>query len=407
MLSTLLALIGCGPLTADTAADRLERTLVRAVERKSELRHGILHVDAPARGLTGTWAAGDVHADTPFHAASVGKLFTAMTVLRLADEGVLSLDDPLSDWLDGAVWSGLPVVGGDDALASVTLAQLLGHRSGLPDYFESEIPTVDGAPSVSQLLVDEPDRTWSPHQLLDYTRAHFAAAGAPGETFAYADTNYDLVGLVVEAATGRAFHEAVREQVIDPLGLTHTWYYNHEAAPPGLDPIAGVWMEDVNLAGQPCLTADWAGGGIATTAGDLARFVRALVTNELVAFADLQQPRTDDALERGIDYGLGLWRIRPGRLFFALGGLPELQGASGSSGSFAYWLEEHDAVIVGHVRPAHVARGAHSLPAVQRGAHGGAARGGARRQPVRGTGITLTPGGGGGSSGTKKSGNSG
>ncbi len=154
---------------------------------------------------------------TPFLSTSIGKLFTAVAVLSLADEGVLSLDDSVTEWLDPGVYSGIPVEGGDPALQEVTIRRLLGQRSGIPDYFEGE--TADGAPNGLDLVDDDPERVWTPSALLTYTKEHFDPAGAPGEVFTYSDTNYDLLRLIVEEATGLPFHEVVAEKVLRPLAL--------------------------------------------------------------------------------------------------------------------------------------------------------------------------------------------
>ena len=94
------------------------------------------------------------------------------------------------------------------------------------------------------------------------------------------------------------------------------------------------------LTGTPALGLDGAGGGLETTTGDLVRFIRGLERGESVSLGVLGAGRTADALHRGIDYGFGLWHIRPGGMLFLLGGLPELQGVSGATGSYVYLLED-------------------------------------------------------------------
>lgn len=353
-MALMLVGMGCGhPQPRDVAAG-LGAAVREAVDEEDEVRSAVLLVDAPRLGLSGAWAAGVADertksaftTGTPFLSASVGKLFTAAAVLALQEKGVLSVSDPVARWIEPAVLKGLPVEGGDAALDKVTIAHLLAHRSGLPDYFEGS-STRDGAPTVLALMAAEPERTWSTKQLLDYTKAHFRSAGRPGEHFLYADTNYDLLGLVLEAAAGKPFHEVVRTQVIEPLGLRHTWYHSLGTPPPGAPPLADAWIGDFNATRRNSLTADGAGGGLATTAEDLRVFLRAMATGRLVPWAAFQASWTEDAMAPGIDYAFGLWRIRPGGVFFLLGHLPELRGASGATGSFAYYIPEYDAVVAG------------------------------------------------------------
>ncbi len=106
-------------------------------------------------------------------------------------------------------------------------------------------------------------------------------------------------------------------------------------------------MDDANLARTPALSLDWAGGGLATTTGDLRTFLRGLVAGEPVSLDAFQLEWTDDALSRGIDYAYGLWRIRPAGILFLLRGYPDLYGVSGSTGTYLYYVPAYDAVIAG------------------------------------------------------------
>jgi D-alanyl-D-alanine carboxypeptidase len=342
-------LIGCSRSNPpEQAESELEALLRKTVTKNETIRNAVLLVESPELGINGAWAAGiadersgaEMTVATPFLSASIGKLFTATLVISLAEEGILSLDDSLVDWLDASLIAGIPVQGGDTALGDVTIRRLLAQRSGLPDYFEGQ--TADGAPSIFELLVEAPERIWTPILLLDYVKSHYEPTGAPGEAFLYADTNYDLLGLIVEEATGQAFHEVLAERIFQPLGLQNTWMYTRSNAP-----YADVWIEDFNAARAPALSLDWAGGGLATTVGDLQTFLRSLLDGRPTSLESFQVEWTENAIAKGIDYGYGLWRIRPGKLSFLLKSYPEILGVSGSTGSFVYWVPEYDAVIVG------------------------------------------------------------
>jgi D-alanyl-D-alanine carboxypeptidase len=339
-----------GTITPEEARSEIEALFADAVEDPS-VHNAVLYVDAPGLTVRVSLAAGVAHAsdgapmttETPFLAASVGKLFTASTVMALVGDGMLSLDDPVIAHVDAARMNALPTA----APEAITLRDLLTHRSGLPDYFEGE--THDGAPNVLELLRTEPERSWTVDQLLDYTAEHFEAVGEPGDKFLYADTNYDLLGLVVESATGAPYPVAVRERVLVPLDLTRTWYYNDEPAPTvDGEPLryGDAFLDDTNVAGAPALSLDGAGGGVATTTRDLDRFMRGLLAGKPVALGELQESWTTRALGPGIDYALGLWRITP-RGVYPLLNDGEILGVSGSTGSFVYWAPEYDAVIAG------------------------------------------------------------
>lgn len=344
--------VGCG-LSGDAAVAKLDRAVLRVTERG--IHSAVLWVDAPRYGIQRGFAHGVANVaggvamtvDTPFLSASVGKLFVATAILRLVGDGRLSLEDPVTQFVSMDELQGLPVEGGDAAFAGMTIAMLLSHRTGLPDYFSD--PSHDGAPRLFDRIATEPDRVWTRREMLDYARAHYRPVGAPGVLFHYSDTNYDLLGLVLEAVTGKPFHEAVRELVLTPLGLERTWYHAFETAPEGVLATADVWIGGVNLGGTAALSVDQAGGGLVTTVGDLRDFLRALIDGRPVPLSSLSTDFTEDAMHAGIDVGRGAWRIRPGGIFFALAGLPTLEGHSGATGVWAYYAAEWDVVLTGAV----------------------------------------------------------
>lgn len=345
--SALAFLAGCATPTPETIEAKLDRSIEKAA-RKKAVRHAVLHVDSPVLGISGTWAHGDADgsgtpmtADTPFLSASVGKLFTAVAVVSLAEEGVLTLTDPVTDWLTPAQLEGLPV-----PMEQVQIRHLLGHRSGLPDYFVA--PTVDGTPTVFEQWASSPEQPWTREAMLGHTKDHQEAMGAPDELFHYADTNYTLLGLILESATGEAsFQDVVHARVIDPLGLDST-HYHHTVDGTRIDgDWAEAWAGDTPIAHAECMTGDLAGGGLVTTTQDLGLFLRALADGDPVGFDALSPAWSEDTFAKGMDYGYGLWRVRPGNVSFMLKGIPDLVGVSGATGSFAYYSEDWDAVVTG------------------------------------------------------------
>lgn len=349
LIFVLVVLTGCSRRSSPEDAElALEAMLSRTVARDKGVRNAVLLVDSPKLGINGSWAAGIAYegddtamtVQTPFLSASVGKLFTSSLVLSMVEEGVLSLDDSIVDWLNPSLITDLPAEGGEASLDEITVRRLLTHRSGLPDYFEGR--AADGAPNIFELITEAPERRWTPRLVLEYTKEHYEPAGKPGEVFLYADTNYDLLGFIVEAATGKPFQKVMTEQIFQSLNLGNTWMHAFSDTP-----YADAWIEDFNAAGTPALTLDVAGGGLATTVNDLRTFMRSLLDGQPVPLESFQAEWREDAMARGIDYGYGMWRIRPGGLFFLLNSYPEMLGVSGSTGSFLYWVSEYDAIITG------------------------------------------------------------
>ena len=148
------------------AMDKLQTALERSVDGEA-VRNAVLHVDAPRLEVERSWAAGiaeerdgrPMQPETPFLSASIGKLAVAATAFALADVAVLDLDAPIASVVAPDVLEGLPIAGGEDAITRISARMLLANRSGLPDYYDDQIhPTVDGAPSVAELMLTEPQR---------------------------------------------------------------------------------------------------------------------------------------------------------------------------------------------------------------------------------------------------------
>lgn len=201
-----------------------------------------------------------------FRIGSVTKTFTAALVLQLADDGHLALDDPLPRWLPGLV---------PDADA-ITVDLLLRMRSGLPDYTGPLLgdPLTHGTHAMTGAL----QRYHSPEQLIELALAAPGRLPADRET-RYCSTDYILLGLIVERATGQRFDAQLWQRIIQPLGLTDTEL-------PTVDPHIRGEHADGHVRGaadEPyveCTTLSpseaWSAGGMISSARDLTIFLESL-----------------------------------------------------------------------------------------------------------------------------------
>jgi len=219
-----------------------------------------------ATGLADIEHARTMTAETPMLAASIGKTFVAATVLALESEGRLSRTDQLADHLSDRPWfDDLPNA------QKITIEQLLHHSSGLPDHvhlqaFQSAWPEISSG-----------DAIVSPERLIDIVIGMDPLFEA-GKGWAYSDTGYILLGILIQAVTGESWGDVVQARFIAPLKLSRTILANH----PNLPGLAVGYVTPDNPFGLPVRTADedgrllWnpaiegAGGGIASTPHDLA-----------------------------------------------------------------------------------------------------------------------------------------
>ncbi|MEE4118698.1 MAG: serine hydrolase domain-containing protein [Paracoccaceae bacterium] len=237
-------------------------------------------VTTAATGLADVETRREMTPQTRMLAASIGKTFVAATVLALESEGALSRTDRLADHLGDRPWFGELPNGGQ-----ITLGQLLRHTSGLPDH--PHLPAFQQA-AAARIATGAP--AFTPEEVVGFVLAA-EPLFAPGEGWAYSDTGYILLGLVIEEVTGRTYYAVLRDRFLAPLNLDDT-LPSHGPDIPGL---AVGYTVPGNPFGLPERTTDaegrlvwdpaveWTGGGLASTSADLARWGQALFTGRAMA----------------------------------------------------------------------------------------------------------------------------
>ena len=233
-----------------------------------------------ADGTSGSVAAGmaDLEERIPMRpgdvmlAGSVGKIFCAAVTLQLVQEGRLALDDPIGNWFSADNWfSRLP--NGTD----ITVRMLLNHTSGIPRYvFEKAFQTD---------LLKDAAHVWKPHELVGYILDKEATFPA-GKGFAYADTNYLMLGMIIEKVSGDTYYNQVRKRLLQKYANIHP---TDTLQVPGLvpgypgerDPLG--FPSKMVIAGkvQANIQFEWTGGGFAVAVEDLARFAHNLYQGRL------------------------------------------------------------------------------------------------------------------------------
>lgn len=247
-----------------------------------------------ARGVVDRTSGTAVTQQTAFRIASTTKTFTSAAIHRLAEQGLLGLDDAISKHLDPATTQLLRERGYETD--KMTVAQLLAHTSGLPDH--------DG-PEYQQAVLADVTKRWTRREQLLFGLDPFAKAGAPGENFQYSDTGYILLGEVIERKTGTHLGAAYRSLLrFDALGMRSTWMEAFEPAPPALANFAHAYGNNgLDLRMADATVDTYGGGGLVSTVGDLTTFIRALLEGRVVSQASLvsmQTPATIPTVGRGI-----------------------------------------------------------------------------------------------------------
>lgn len=242
-------------------------------------------------------------------AGSIGKTYVSAVALQLAGEGKLDLDAKIIQYLGEEEWfQRLP--NGPD----ITVRMLMNHTSGIQEHVH--------LPTFGESVAKDKDRVWKPAEILEYI-LDSEPLFPPGEGWSYADTNYIVLGVILEKITGSTYYDELQRRVLTPLGLKDTVPSDNRAIPrlaPGYakrpSPFLneGKTMRDGKLVLNP--QVEWTGGGLATTALDLARWARLVYRGEAFPEALMGQllegvPATTGEGDR---YGLGvqIWTGRHG-----------------------------------------------------------------------------------------------
>jgi D-alanyl-D-alanine carboxypeptidase len=259
--------------------------------------------------------------ETPFEIGSITKQFTAAAIMRLVEEGLVGLDDPITDFLPDYPMQG----------RTVLVEQLLRHTSGiqefimLPDFWE---------------LSGDLDR---PRDELVDMFANEPFVFDPGARWAYSNSNYTLLGLIIEAVSGQSYAAYLEEAFFGPLGLASTRVCD---TLPGVGRAQGYALDDGVAHPAPAENMAWAlgDGAICSSALDLAKWQRALVTGGVVQRSSYEQMIATETLADGTTppYGFALSLVE-------LDGRPKVAHSGrmgGFSGALAYYPDDDVTVAI-------------------------------------------------------------
>jgi len=346
LVSTMVA---CGEKKFDEQlASQLQASLEDAVQSQETVWPGaLLRVSSPdigtwsgAAGLADVEAATPMQPDNQFRGGSLTKPFISVVVLQLVEEGQFSLDDPMTSVLPESVTT--KFANSDE----ITVRMLLSHTGGMPEFLDLAMPHI----------VADLQRVWQDDEWLDFAAAQ-EPLFAPGEAQGYSNTDYILLGLVIEQATGQTWRQEVRERILEPLKLENTLLPEPGdiSSPPNqahgyVD--LGAGLVDVTEAGvDPSMASASGGQALITTTWDLDRFLKALLAGELFQNAEtLEEMQTfvpwpeGNPISPWVDgYGLGLMKVvYPGGI--------EAIGHTGTAVdfiSFVYYLPDQGITISG------------------------------------------------------------
>ena len=246
-----------------------------------------------------------------FYLASVSKQFTAASVVLAAEQGYLSLDDDVRKYIPEIPNYGHPI----------TLRQMLHHTSGLRDFLTLVYLSGREIPDLS-----------SPDDVLQLIARQQGLNNVPGDEFVYSNSNYFLLGVVIQRATGKSLANFATQNIFHPLGMEHTRYYDDNTA------VVPGRVAAYRQGSDGQFLVDWStaydivgGGGVMSNVDDLGLWINNFYSNKLGKGTLVKELETRGVLNNGnhINYGMGLY----------LDNYRGLQTVEHSGGTFGYRTE--------------------------------------------------------------------
>ena len=322
----------------------IESLFSKEVNKHPGIQNAFLLVHSENRDLHINIAEGTTR-DTPSvpqqpnYMASVGKLFTSSIIALLCEQKELSFDDKISRYLDEDLMNGLHIYKGKNYSCEIQIRHLLNQSSGLPDNF---YPLLDQ-------LIKNPGFRITPREAVEWTKENLFPVAPPGKKAFYTDTNYHLLGLIVEEITGIPFHNALRDMIFEPLGMKHSWmlHYSDPAEPANL-PIADFFTDNIRLNDlEGFANIDYAGGSVVAPLEELLTFMKAIVNHQLLSEDTVDQMVNDKKrLHPTFDYGYGIWQVRP--IPILLPAKYSCWGVLGATGAFMFYHPQLETYLIGN-----------------------------------------------------------
>jgi D-alanyl-D-alanine carboxypeptidase len=214
--------------------------------------------------------------DAVMFSGSVGKTYVAAVILKLYEQGLVDLQAKASIYLQDEKWF-FKVQNAND----ITVEMLLNHTAGIPDYVYTR--------KMWRLMRKNPDKEWQVDERLAYIFSK-RASNAPGKGWAYSESHYLILGLIIEKVTGKSYYTVLDELILKPCQLTHTFPSNKRTLPgliPGYTKYTFILLlphkvlnDNNQYAYNP--QHEWTGGGLVSTSSDLSLWVKQLYGGDVL-----------------------------------------------------------------------------------------------------------------------------
>jgi len=290
-------------------------------------------------------AAGDLHKEDRYFIASVTKLYITTVLLQLRNEGRLKLGDKIIQYFPDGYLDGLHLLKGVDYTGEITITHLLSNTSGIPDYFSDKQGS--GKKAADDLFGGK-DEPWPLEKSLENVK-NMTPKFSPGQKgkAQYSDTNFQLLGKIIETICGKELAVVFRERIFKELELKKTYAYRdvNDSTP------AKMYYKTKKLHLPKYIASVTAEGGIVSTAKEVMIFLNAFFNGRFFPKHDLDELKQWNFIyfPGQFYFGIGLEKLWTPRFISPFKPIGELLGCWGQSGAFAFYNPENDLYFTGTV----------------------------------------------------------
>ena len=305
--------------------------LVSAAVSKKNIFGAVLYVENGDNSISLLSGAGNLNTDQPYFIASVTKLYVTAVLLKLRSEKRLNLQNKISEYFSDEILHKIHLYKGIDYSKEITIKHLMSNTSGIPDYFTSEV--------VKELTAGK-DQSWGFERVIESAKK-MRPKFTPGKKAQYSDTNYQLLGRIIETITNKDLHTVFKEIIFDELKLENTYLYEdvNDNRP------APFYYKNHQIHLPKYMSSIGPEGGIVSTAKESMIFLKAFINGQFFPKKDFDE--------------LKEWKLLlgPGLFFYGVGiasqpiSIKELKngliGHWGQTAAFSFYHPKTDLYFTG------------------------------------------------------------
>ncbi|WP_040378377.1 serine hydrolase domain-containing protein [Dethiobacter alkaliphilus] len=325
--------------------ESLLENVVNNMARNRNVLGAVLCVEKGDGSFSWTGGAGNMQEGHRYFITSVTKLYTTAMILRLRAEGLLRLDDKLSKFFSDEILDGLHHYNGIDYSREITVTHLLANTSGLPDYLSYK---VNGNTADSELFNKGIDQSWPLEKVLEATKS-LRPKFIPGQKgkVLYSNTNYRLLGSVIEKIAGMRIDAVFQKYIFDELNLIDTYAYSNVKD----NTPAPMYFQLQAIQIPNCMASVTAEGGIVSTAKETMAVLKGFFNGQFFPASYLEELKKWNFIlfPYQFHFGIGLEKLWVPRLLSPVKPINEILGFWGSSGAFAFFNPDKDLYFTGTV----------------------------------------------------------